>query len=76
MNDPLMDAYLELGMTQVIPSIADYARAWRDLGDLFAINGRPSSAANCYSRAAFYERETEGEYIRLIEGSFSELLEA
>lgn len=74
MNE-LYKEYLELSATQIMPSVQAYADAWRSLGDRFKMAGANKFAALCHSRAEFYFKQGDGEHIRIIEGSLSELLE-
>jgi len=75
MKDKLMRKYHELANTRMIPCLQDYAQAWRDLSGMFAVDGRPAMAGACSARADFYAVQGSGEHIRIIEGSFSELIE-
>lgn len=72
--DALMDRYNELAFTQEIPDIKLYADSWMELGRQADEQGRIALAEMCFSRGRFYGRQAGGEYIRLIEGSFSELI--
>jgi len=74
MTDTLTARYIELSMTQIIPDIALYAIEWMKLAADAEAQGRFSLAGMCRSRGDFYAHQDYGEYIRLIEGSFSELL--
>ena len=77
MTDPLTDAYYSLAFMQNIDNIKDYALAWDELACMALLEGRPALAGMCTSRAAYYYEVAEaqsGEYIRLIEGSFAELI--
>ena len=74
MNDPLTARYYELAMAQIIPDVASYAIEWMKLAADAEAYSRFSLAGMCRSRGDFYAQQDYGEYIRLIEGSFSELL--
>ena len=75
MTDPLMKRFLELSLMQNIPDMAVYADEWNKLAaDARAVK-RPHLADTCTSRWQAY-KGLSGEYVRLVEGSFSELLEA
>ncbi len=74
MKDELMQRYYELSMLQNI-NIARYAFAWRTLAEDAAKADRPALASMCASRADFYGKQAGGEYIRLIETPFSELIQ-
>jgi hypothetical protein len=71
--DALTDRYLALAGVQELSS-SEYASQWRTLADEAAQQGRENLAASCYARADFYGKQEPGEYIRLIEGSLSELI--
>lgn len=75
-TDPLTAAYMALADMQNIEDIQDYARAWAELSEIAALEDRPALAAMCASRAAFYGREPAGEYVRMIDGAFAELIPA
>ena len=73
-TDALMERYNGLAFQQEIPNIARYAFEWKTLGDDCDIAGRPALAQMCHSRAKLYGEQAGGEYIRLIETPFSELV--
>lgn len=72
--DALLDRYNELAFTQNIPDIQGYADDWQALAVECKIHGRPALAGMAQARADFYRVQAEGEYVRLIDGSFSELI--
>jgi hypothetical protein len=75
--DPLFDRKLALSMLQNIPDMGKYAQAWADLAAEFEMIGFWSNASYCKSRALHYAAVaaiTPGEYVRLVDGSFSELI--
>ncbi len=72
--DALMLCYYELANMQNIDDIKDYAMAWKELGSMFEADGRPAMADACYGRSLQYRPEPAGEYIRIIELPFSELI--
>ena len=74
MNDELTARYLDLSDIQSIPNVARYAFEWKMLADDADANGRPSLAAMCHARAAHYGKLVGGEYLRLIDLPFSELI--
>lgn len=74
-TDELMERYNELAFTQHIPNIARYAFEWKTLGDDCDKAGRVTLAGMCHSRADYYGKEAGGEYLRLIELPFSELIQ-
>lgn len=76
-TDEITALYYGLSNMQNIDDIADYALAWDELACMALLEGRPALAGMCTSRAAFYYEAAEaqsGEYIRLTDGSFSELI--
>ena len=72
--DNLMTRYYELTQTQTIPNIVRYAFAWRVLAEDFEMDKRVAMSEMCHARARFYGRQAGGEYIRLIDMPFSELI--
>lgn len=70
----LMEIYYELSFTQIIPDIREYSDAWLSLSEMFAAEDMPAMSESCRKRGEFYAREIDGEYIRLLDGSFSELI--
>ena len=74
MNDNLMARYLELAKVQNIESVAEYALEWYKLAADAEIEGRINLAAMCQERGLFYAVQDEGEYIRIIDRSLSELI--
>lgn len=76
-TDELTALYFGLSNLQNIDDIADYALAWDELACMALLAERLALAGMCTSRAAFYHEAAEaqsGEYIRLIDGSFAELI--
>lgn len=73
--DELMGRYLRLSAVQEIPNIARYAFEWNVLAEDAANAGRVASAEAWSERGRFYAQQAGGEYIRLIDGSFSELVQ-
>lgn len=72
--DALTRRYNELAFAQNIPDIRGYANEWQALAVECVIGGRPALAGMCQGRADFYKVQADGEYVRLLEGSFSELI--
>lgn len=75
--DKLSIAYMELCNMQNIDDLANYARAWLELAQMADAEGRPALAAMCISRGDYYSQvaaEQDGEYIRLLELPFAELI--
>ena len=73
--DELMERYYKLAAVQEIPNIARYAFEWAVLAEDAAKAGREACAEAWNKRGQFYAQQAGGEYIRLIEGSFSELVQ-
>lgn len=71
----LMEKYYDLAFTHEIPKMGDYAKAWLDLAREFDKLGMVNMAGMTRERGLFYAQQAPGEYIRLIEGSFSELIQ-
>jgi hypothetical protein len=74
MTDALMNRYYALADTQTIDSMEVYAQSWYILAADFGGAGRPAMAESCIGRWKQYRNEPAGEYIRLIEMPFSELI--
>jgi hypothetical protein len=74
MNDPLMTRYFELCQTQNIPDMERYAQSWYVLAGEFIRAFRLAMAEACIGRWKQYIKEQGGEYVRLIEQPFSELI--
>lgn len=73
MTDPLVDRYYELCFTNNFDA-AQYAQDWLTLAEEFEKGGRVAMASMCRGRAKQYS-QMQGEYVRLTEGSFAELVE-
>jgi hypothetical protein len=74
MSDKIMDKYTDLSLCSVIPSMSEYAEQWDKLALEAYADGRLSTAETCKKRAAHYRALAGGEYIRLNEKNFSELI--
>jgi hypothetical protein len=72
--DEVMSRYTELSLLNIIPDMAEHAKEWQRLAMKADIADRPSTAEACRSRAKYYYELTGGEYIRLVEGCFAELI--
>ena len=72
--DALIDRKMELSMMQNIPDMFTYATEWANLSAAFESLGMLSNADYCKVRAAHYA-QFSGEYIRLIDAPFAELVE-
>ena len=75
MNDELMARYMELAKVQNIESVAGYAYEWHKLAADAQVGGRLNLSAMCEKRGNFYAKQDEGEYLRLIDRSLSELIQ-
>lgn len=73
--DPLLEQYNALAFTQNIPDMEIYASDWHALGDECIKQGRPALAGMCYARSYYYGQIGKGEYVRLLEQPFAELIE-
>lgn len=73
--DELIDRYNALAFMQEIPSLREYAQAWHNLANDAESQNRPALAGMARARGEFYQKQAEGQYIRLLEGNFSELIQ-
>ncbi len=73
-TDELMDRYNELAAMNEIPSMADYAYQWYLLSVQADGKNRPALAEHARAHANHYGKFEPGEYIKLVEGSLSEML--
>lgn len=73
-KDALLDRYNELAFVQNIPDVQAYGNEWKLLGEMCEAENRPALAAMCFSRASWYLGQPVGEYVRLTDGPFSELI--
>jgi hypothetical protein len=64
-----------LSEMNVIPDMRAYAAGWTQLADEFQSIGLESNAEYCRSRGTHYSQIAGGEYIKLTDGPFAELLE-
>jgi hypothetical protein len=71
-TDDLMQRYNALAMLQNFDA-QEYANDWERLAADAAAQDRPALSEMCRSRGLFYA-QYQGEQIRIIDGSFSELL--
>jgi len=65
---------MELSSLQNIPDMAIYAAAWNALATDYRFVGAPANAEYCQARADHYTK-IAGEYVRLIELPFAELIQ-
>ena len=72
--DELTRDYIELSKQNVIEDVQDYAQKWYDLAMRAEKEDRPASASSWRQRAKHYAELCGCGYIRLVEGSFSELV--
>lgn len=73
-KDHLLDRYNELVFMQNI-DMKSYAADWHALGDEAIKANRPALAGMAYARAFHYGQLAGGEYIKLIEQPFAELVQ-
>jgi hypothetical protein len=75
-TDPILSRYLQLSRVQNIPDLKAYGASWLDLADLAlqAVPPREHSAEAYRKRGEWYIEQGKGEAVRIIEGSFSELI--
>lgn len=74
MNDSILTRYFELSRIQNIPDVHRYALDWHKLAADARLVGRVASAEAYQKRGDFYLEQAEGEYVRIIEDSFSQLI--
>jgi hypothetical protein len=74
-KDDLMERKRTLEQTNEIPDMAQYALDWQELAADFRAIGFVFCASYCQARGDHYGKEAGGEYIKLVEGSFAELIE-
>lgn len=70
----LISRRIELSLQNIIPDMDAYAEEWNKLSADFAALGMLASAEMCFRNYQHYKEIADGEYIRLIEGSFAELI--
>lgn len=73
-KDEIMQRYYDLSLLNIIPDMGEYAKDWQRLAMKADIDGRPATAEACRARAKYYYELTGGEYIRLVQGCFAELI--
>ena len=73
-TDPIMDEYFRLSLMSEIPDIYEHAKEWQRLAMRCDIEDRPARAETCRVNAKRYCEMIGGEYIRLVEGCFAELI--
>jgi hypothetical protein len=71
----LLERKRELSDMNAIPDMRAYAATWTQLADEFQSIGLLSNAEYCRSRGTHYSQIAGGEYIKLTDGPFAELLE-
>ena len=70
----LINRRTALSLQNIIPDMDAYAEEWNKLSADFAALGMLANAAMCNKNYQHYKEIADGEYIRLIEGSFAELI--
>ena len=73
-HEDLIERRMVLSAMQTIPDMRAFAAAWLQLADDFQTCGLLNNAATCRARGEYYAELAGGEYIRLIDGSFAELI--
>lgn len=73
-ND-LLERRTALSMQNEILDMAKYALAWERLAADFSACGLVSNAEYCRSRGRHYGAMAGGEYIKLVEGPLSEIIQ-
>lgn len=71
----LINKRIALSLQNIIPDMDAYAEEWNKLGADFAAIGMLANAEMCFKNYKHYREIADGEYIRLIENSFSELIQ-
>jgi hypothetical protein len=69
-----MDKYYALSTQGNIPDMGEYAKQWQILAMDCDKEGRSSTAKICRDRAKHYCQIAGGEYVRLVEGCYAELI--
>lgn len=70
----LIKKRISLSLQNIIPDMDAYAEEWNKLSADFTAIGMLANAVMCFKNYQNYKKIADGEYIRLIEGSFAELL--
>ena len=70
----LIKKRIALSLQSIIPDMDAYAEEWNKLSADFTALGMLENAAMCFKNYQHYKEIANGEYIRLIEGSFAEIL--
>lgn len=70
----LINRRTALSLQNIIPDMDAYAEEWNKLSADFAALGMLVNAEMCNKNYQHYKEIADGEYIRLIEGSFAELI--
>ena len=70
----LIKKRIALSLQNIIPDMDAYAEEWNKLSADFAAIGMLENAEMCNKNYQHYKEIADGEYIRLIEGSFAELI--
>lgn len=74
MIDPISDRRFELEQMQNIPDMQSYAKDWQRLALDCEKAGRVATAEMCRSKAKHYCELAGGEYVRLIQDTYVELI--
>lgn len=65
---------MALSLQSYIPNMAEHVENWNKLRADFEALGMLANVATCQKNYEHYKEIADGEYIRLIEGSFAELI--
>lgn len=71
--DQLLNCKVALGLQTEIPDMSDYALQWLVLAGEFDAVGMLSNAQYCRDRGEHYAELADGNYSRVLEGSFATL---
>lgn len=70
----LINKRIALSLQNIIPDMDAYAEEWNKLGADFAAIGMLANAEMCNKNYQHYKEIADGEYVRLIENGFAELI--
>ena len=73
-QDTIMARYMDLSLAHEIPDMQEYAKQWQQLAMDCDKEDRVATAETCRKNAKHYCEMYGGEYIRLVEGCFAELI--
>jgi hypothetical protein len=70
--DAILDEYHRLSLVNEIDNPQAHAEEWRSLAIIAALEDRIATSMNCMTRVLYWQSQVP--CIRLVEGSFSELI--